>query len=72
MIEKDHPGGRVSDGVFKYEPGQLPVTLEEEGVVADDRHVELHRGLKARHITMIGGFPLRCFHKCRMEIADSH
>lgn len=28
----------------------------EEGVVEGQRNVELHRALKARHITMIGRF----------------
>lgn len=45
--------GFSSDAPIKSEYSDEAATAEEGGL-ADPNHVELHRALKARHITMIG------------------
>lgn len=44
------------DGAFKdkHEPSANVITAEEGGLVTQPDGHELHRALKARHITMIG------------------
>lgn len=45
--------GFSSDAPIKSEYSDEAATAEEGGL-SDPNHVELHRALKARHITMIG------------------
>jgi len=43
-----------SESPLKEEYSKGDVTTAEEGGLSDPNHVDLHRALKARHITMIG------------------
>jgi amino acid transporter len=48
--------GEKNDGISPEMNRELSsdINKAEEGVVAAEEHVDLHRDLKARHITMIG------------------
>lgn len=48
--------GEKNDGISPEMNRELSrdITKAEEGIVAEEHHVDLHRDLKARHITMIG------------------
>lgn len=48
----------------KYGTGHDPVAVAEQGDVVNGPNVELHRALKARHITMIGAvyIPAHCIY----------
>jgi amino acid transporter len=43
-----------SESPLQEEYSKGDVTTVEEGGLSDPNHVDLHRALKARHITMIG------------------
>jgi amino acid transporter len=46
--------GYSSEAHVKREYSGDEVAVAEEGGLSDPNHVDLHRALKARHITMIG------------------
>lgn len=46
--------GFTSEAPIKSEYSRDEVATAEEGGLSDPDHVNLHRELKARHITMIG------------------
>lgn len=46
--------GFSSEAPIKSEYSRDEAATAEEGGLSDPNHVELHRALKARHITMIG------------------
>lgn len=46
--------GYSSEAQVKREYSGDEVATAEEGGLSDPNHVDLHRALKARHITMIG------------------
>lgn len=43
-----------SESPLKKEYSGEDATVAEQGGLSDPNHVDLHRALKARHITMIG------------------
>lgn len=53
MAEVKHEGF-PSESPLKEEYSKGDVTTVEESGLSDPNHVNLHRALKARHITMIG------------------
>lgn len=48
--------GSSTTSPTKNEHSIAAAVAPEEGVISEEQSVELHRGLKARHITMIGRF----------------
>lgn len=56
-VEELKAEGFSSEAPIKSEYSRDEVATAEEGGLTDPNHVDLHRALKARHITMIGTEP---------------